>query len=197
MNLFDRMGKIAIFLKENIFSLPETENLGNCIVAGGSIVRMLEGQEYDPETDIDLFVNPRSIRGSNYFNTQDDKFYKDLFKKYEVIKESKRAIMFQLENCKVHIIRYPLYSTPQELFESFDYTICCAGVDNFGNYIFHPRFFHDLNNKLLRCNGHFSRGEGLSSVERLYKYMKRGYRPVSPAKIFVNLKKIASLHDLY
>ena len=101
----------------------------------------------------------------------------------------------KLKNLKAKVIReYPLGTkmfyrgmkydliylkpTPEECFEDFDYTVCCAAIDKDQKFYSHPDFFDHLEKRELHYLGK-SQSKGAShpinKARRLQKYIKKGY----------------------
>lgn len=131
-----------------------------CWIAGGAI------RDYFSfgyvKSDIDLFFPDRHnlCLALIFFRKNGAKF---IFKNSKVISVLYRKKKFDL--VKV------LFETPLNTIQSFDFTVCCAAVDDKDVY-HHQTFFIDLAKKALVIN---SLPFPLSTMQRMQRYIKRGY----------------------
>lgn len=79
-----------------------------------------------------------------------------------------------LDNARIQLIKKKFYPDFNSLFDDFDFTICQFGYLN-GKFLVSDKAIEDNDRKILRFNN-----EGLGNVttmNRLYKYMCRGFTP--------------------
>jgi tRNA nucleotidyltransferase/poly(A) polymerase len=82
-----------------------------------------------------------------------------------------RIANFYIQKRKIQLIQSHFFDSPEESIKSFDFTVCCAAVDRNQVYT-HETFFIDLSRRRLVIN---ALPYPLSTLERLQKYIKRGY----------------------
>lgn len=68
-----------------------------------------------------------------------------------------------------------LSKTPDHLFHNFfDYSVCCAAVDNRGNFFHHEDYFKHCEKKELHYIENCPK-QDVVKIKRLKKYLKRGF----------------------
>ncbi|MFZ5955799.1 MAG: hypothetical protein ACOYT4_05220 [Nanoarchaeota archaeon] len=72
---------------------------------------------------------------------------------------------------KIQLVSAHYFSSPEETIEKFDFTVVCCAVDK-ENVSHHETFFMDLAKRRLVIN---SLPYPLSTLQRLQKYIKKGY----------------------
>lgn len=149
--------------------LDDSKYLKNCFLAGGAILSSITKQDLK---DYDIY--PKNING--------------LFEAIDygtsngtIVNLTNQAISFKLNNVKndkgeriVMQVIVGNYKTAQDIFNSFDFTVCMAAFDfETEEYTFHPDFWPDVASRVIRFN------EGtkypLNSLLRIKKYMAKGY----------------------
>ena len=87
--------------------------------------------------------------------------------------DSNLSHTFQLGHITIQLIHRQFFETPQDCVDSFDYSICGAGVTR-TRFVSCPMFWGDYNNRILRLQ---NRTAPMSTLTRLVKYAKRGFVP--------------------
>lgn len=161
-------------MKENelLPAKPININLKGCFIAGGSILSIVT------ETDINDFdIYPKS-------QLDFENILMDLLEKEDcyIINISEKAVTLKSKKHKDYlnneytfqVMFFNYYNTPEEIFHSFDFTVCMAAFD-FDNleYHFHSNFYQDIASKTLRYNENAL--FPLSSLLRVKKYSEKGY----------------------
>ena len=141
------------------------QKFGYCWIAGGAIADFfLDKKPYD----IDVYFPSEKARN----------------KAINVLKNLKAKVIWEYPlGTKVLYrgMRYDLMylkPTPEECFEEFDYTVCCAAIDNKEKFFSHPDFFDHLEKKELHyLAGAQAKGANhpINKAKRLQKYLKKGY----------------------
>lgn len=132
-----------------------------CWVAGGAL-RDYFAVGY-PKSDIDVF-----FPSEEQYNLADAKLAID---GYKCILDNESGKMYKIKKRLIHIVKSHFFDSPQHTIDSFDFTVCCAAVDN--DAIFHHEsFFMDLARRRLVIN---ALPFPLSTLQRLQKYIKKGY----------------------
>jgi hypothetical protein len=99
-----------------------------------------------------------------------------------VLNITDKAITFKINDVKdedgnraiVQVMRFDEFSSPERIFDFFDFTVCMAAYDCDGSsWHFHEDFFTDVASKTLRFNPRTK--YPLASLIRLGKYRKKGY----------------------
>ena len=95
---------------------------------------------------------------------------------------SQRTIMLRSEDQDVQFIAFKYFESPEDIFESFDYTVCmgayCCGT---GEFILHDDFM--LHNSERRLKFHSGTDFPMMSLMRVDKYKSKGYS-ISKSELF-------------
>lgn len=142
---------------------------GRWWIAGGAVRDMYaEGR---PGKDIDVFVPDDAemqavIHGLTHLPAFDGK----------LLRESKTVADYKTKVGTVQVVKNH-FPTPEATLEQFDFTICCAAVVREGEkdwrLVVHDTFWIDLACRRLVVN---ALPYPLSSLERIQKFVRRGYR---------------------
>lgn len=130
-------------------------------IAGGSVRRVLSSSKESHDYDF-FFRNEEQLK----------KTVSQI--KGELVKENKFNTLY---NCgdKVQLIIHNFFDSPEELIESFDFTICQFAFD--GKNLYHGVFsLWDLGRKRLAIN---KITYATSTVRRLLKYCSQGFTACS------------------
>jgi hypothetical protein len=144
----------------------ELEKLGlskeNYCISGGALRDYLLEERVK---DIDVFVASKEAEDSIIEKLRGIREVKVLSETPQIFNITYKKRWFQIIKNKY----YNLSNT--SLIDSFDYTICCAMLTH-NEFKCHPRFFEDTLTKRLVIN---RLDFPLSSLQRLQKYIKKGY----------------------
>lgn len=150
------------YFKQLIFNLFPDDL--DCWIAGGSIADFLKQRYINGDIDI-WFRNQEDYdRAYDIFRTN-----AELTFSYD----SNFSHTFQLRDITIQLIHRKFFETPQDCVNSFDYSICGAGVTR-TQFVSCPMFWKDFTNQVLRLQ---NRTAPMSTLTRLAKYVKRGYVP--------------------
>ncbi len=84
---------------------------------------------------------------------------------------------------KVQLIRKKFYSSLEEIFNDFDFSICKVATDGQGTFIFDDLALEDLAHKRLRCTKYAANG----FITRFIKYNIYGYKmPAEEINSYLN-----------
>lgn len=137
----------------------------NIVAAGGYVRARVAGEK---PSDIDLFVTSPEIAKvlSKEFAGQGKLF------------ETDNAYTIQGKGLCVQFIHRWCYSEPQQLLDSFDFTIACAAFwwDGEWKSLCDDRFYPDLAGKRLRYRSPNRNEDAGGSLLRVLKFYQRGYR---------------------
>lgn len=154
---------LKYFLEKTVWELLKAENLDvtKYSVAGGAVRDYLTG---DKIKDIDIFCQDQAA---------EEALLKFLREKHKLLNENNLLGNFIVNERWFQVIKgkYGDMST-DDLIRSFDFTICGAMVQGNGEVRFLPTFFQDCLAKHLRIN---TINFPLSTLERMQKYIKKGY----------------------
>jgi len=143
-------------------------------IAGGAIHSAITGSRVN---DYDLFSNnPMAVSDAIEVAGFSSTFKTEHFANYYI------------EGRKVQVIYRYQPTSPQELFDTFDFTIVCGAYDGKTFYC-HDRFWQDIAARRLVVNGVLF---PLRIMERMVKYAKKGYTPC-PVGLLAIAKAIHSL----
>lgn len=146
----------------NWLILDEFQDI-KCWIAGGAVRDYFSYGK--PKSDIDIF-----FPNQEEFDKADSKLFSNIENK--LLKSSENAKLFKHKHGLIHIIQKHFYETPNDIINSFDFTVCCAAIGKDCGLIYHETFFIDLARRKLVIN---SLPFPLSSLQRLQKYIKKGF----------------------
>lgn len=152
--------KVVFFFQKQILEkIPEDIRVNVC-VAGGAVRDKLLGVEIK---DYDLFVSSKEV---------EDKlmaFFKKDGKEGNV---NAQTANYTYEGKWVQIVRGKYFNMEtSETIDNFDFVHCCAMVTTTGIKV-HPEFYRSIATKHIMVNKLLF---PLSSLERLQKYVQKGY----------------------
>ena len=134
-----------------------------CWIAGGAVYDYFNDNK---PNDIDIFFK----------NQKDVEKAISLLKKKRFRVTAYRNVGAQLESKTG--IKYDLLflgKTPEHLFYNFfDYSVCCAAVDNRGNFFYHEDYFKHCENKELHYIENCPK-QDIVKIKRLKKHLKKGF----------------------
>lgn len=132
-------------------------------LAGGAVRDFFSQQPTD--SDIDVFFNDVEgfARAESTMNQADG--VKKLY-------EHPAMVAYKWRGKVVQLIRQHFFASPVETIAAFDFTVCCCAVDLNEVYV-HEHFFDDLAGRRLAIN---KLPFPLSTLERLQKYVSKGFR---------------------
>lgn len=139
-----------------------------CFVAGGAIASLYNGL---PINDIDI-----------YFRSEKHliKFLYEVFEDGDwVINHTKKATLVISEGVEIQMIHFRYFETAQDIFDTFDYTVCMGAYD-FKNdeFVFHDDFMKHNSQRILKFNKNTA--FPLISLLRVQKYKEKGYSISKP-----------------
>lgn len=204
MNTQKELNKIKKLLGTEAVSALKASK---AILAGGALTSVFTGKEIN---DFDIyFRNFESLDLflKNVYNKElligEDEEYADM-SPYSLIcvNSTNRSVLFSSggENpTKIQLIHFGFYEEPEDIFESFDFTVNMAALDFADDsFVFHEDFFKDLAGRRLVINT--KTNYPLITMLRLGKYQDRGYCPskkeVLKLGLAVNNLKINSWEEL-
>ncbi len=153
-------------LPKNLTSIMKEEQWKGNIFLGGGYLRAIVAQE--TVNDIDLFVKSEKDAELLAFKLAKDK--NDIFKT-----DNAYTVKGKMP---IQIIHRWLFEKPEDVSNSFDFTICCAVMFFDGKFdsFCDERFYTDLASKRLVYRNPIRNEDAGGSMLRVLKYYQRGYR---------------------
>lgn len=151
------------------------------ILAGGAINSLFTNSEIN---DLDL-----------YFKSKEDlfKFVHEMYNNisYMECHITDKSLTFNINNVLIQCIYFEYFDNIQDLFNSFDFTICMGAFDfKSNNFIFNKSFFKDNASRKIVINN--TTAFPIVSGIRLEKYFNKGYTIdyKEMLKLFLNISKL-------
>jgi hypothetical protein len=137
------------------------------LLAGGAITSIFSGSKIN---DFDLyFENEKMLTPVKNYLDNKNNGYKKVFSSSSASTYEAGGRFFQLVHKKELLL-----STPEALFNKFDFTICMGSFKfSEGEFYLHQDFLYDLARKNLNFNKNAL--NPVASLWRLQKYIQRGY----------------------
>jgi len=154
----------------------------NAIIAGGAIRSLICNEEIK---DVDT-----------YFRSSEDlmSFMRDgrIESNTHIKTVTKRSLTFGKDKIVYQLIFFSYYSSPEEIFKDYDFTVCMGAYDfKINDFVFHEDFFADNATKKISINK--GTKYPLISMFRLFKYKQKGYE--FPQKQLLELAKAINKFD--
>lgn len=145
--------------------IPVQPNFSGPWLGGGAIRRTISDQE--PDSDFDFFFKDEAQLKTSIDKMIDDGWHQS--------KETDHHVEFHKKigdnNRKVQFIRFKYYSNPEEVIDSFDFTICQFVYDGISLYCSDTALW-DLARKRLVIN---KVTYAVSTLRRIIKYTNQGF----------------------
>lgn len=155
------------FQKRKLYSylgkgLVETFKNGNVIIAGGCINSIFNNKDIN---DIDV-----------YFRNDDDLIgvVAEVYDSNWILAHTKKATLFKKGDKLVQLIHFKRFNTPQDIFDTFDFTVCMGAFDfKTEEFVLHNNFLLDNTQRILNFNS--ATDYPIMSMLRVDKYKNKGY----------------------
>lgn len=165
--LYNLLGKtlIDVFKKHEVF------------IAGGTITSLFSNREVN---DIDLyFRNERSL--INFV----EEIYED--SNDWVNSLTSKALLVRINDLEVQMIHFKYFETAEDIFNTFDYTVCMGAFDfSTEEFVLHNDFMKHNSQRILKFNKNTA--FPIVSLLRVQKYKEKGYNISKPEFLRVALK---------
>ena len=143
-----------------------------CWIAGGAILSIFTGEEVN---DVDVFFRSKedvfnviNSRSANWYFTKWSATTTDIIRK---------PVQFVFKNT---------FSSADEIFKTFDFSVCCAAYDcATEEFVFGDTFFEDVMSRTIHFNHHTD--GAIMTLPRIVKYQERGYSFPKPELMKVGL----------
>lgn len=171
MNYRFEKNKLYAYLGEDLVkSLKKYE----AIIAGGTITSLFNNKEIN---DIDLYFRS---------DEQACSFLEDHWGAAWVSTHTKKATLFVENGLKIQMIHFKFFDRPEDIFNTFDYTVCMGAFDfKTEEFILHDDFLKHNSQRILKFNSNTA--FPIVSLLRVQKYTARGYTISKPEFIRVVL----------
>jgi hypothetical protein len=149
---------------------------GKVFIGGGYLRAVIAKEDLN---DIDLFVQSKEDGAmlSGLLAVDKDAIYK-----------TENAYTLKIGHDVIQIIHRWVFKTPEEISNSFDFTVCCAVIFTDGaqwDSYCDDEFYPDLAAKRLTYRNPIREEEAGGSALRILKYYQRGYR--APLKTYADV----------
>lgn len=165
--------KLLNSINEDILKLLKNEQ---CIIAGGSITSLFTRNEIN---DIDIyFRNKESLINA----------LKEIKEQATIMAFTDKATMFVKDRSEYayQFIHFKFFDNPQEIFDTFDFTVCMGAYDfKTEEFIFHSSFLAHNSQRLLKVNE--KTAYPIVTSLRVQKYLDKGYTISKPELIKIML----------
>lgn len=143
-----------------------------CWIAGGAILSIFTGEEVN---DVDVFFRSKedvfnviNARSGNWYFTKWSATTTDIIRK------------------PVQLVYKNTFSSVEEIFKTFDFSVCCAAYDcETEEFVFGDTFFEDVMSRTIHFNHHTD--GAIMTLPRIVKYQERGYSFPKPELMKVGL----------
>ena len=165
--------KLLNSLNEDILELLKNEQ---CIIAGGSITSLFTRNEIN---DIDIYFRSKE----SLINA-----LKEIKGQSTIMAFTDKATMFVKDSSEYayQFIHFKFFDNPQEIFDTFDFTVCMGAYDfKAEDFIFHPSFLTHNSQRLLKVND--KTAYPIMTALRVQKYLDKGYTISKPEFIKIML----------
>lgn len=170
----NEMKKLKGMLSEQVYNLLK-EN--KAVIAGGAITSLFSNKEIN---DLDVYL-PSQRAVVNVLASalgEEEYTYNEVLDSHQLIftNMTKKSMLFVDKDTQVpvQLITFQFFDKPEEIFETFDFTVCMgAFVLETEEFVFHPEFFKHVAQRYLKYNP--KTAFPLISSLRVDKYKQKGY----------------------
>ena len=151
--------KLQNYLGEALYNALKTYNV---IIAGGTITSLFTNSDIN---DIDIYFRSKSDLSNFLLEEMNGKW---------VIAKTDKAFLFKYEKIKVQAIYFKYFDNADEIFNTFDFTVCMGAYDfAIEDFVLHREFLKHNAQRILRFNQNTA--YPIVSALRVDKYKKKGY----------------------
>lgn len=144
-------------------------------IAGGTITSLFCNREIN---DIDI-----------YFQDEETaiEFLADIWEDQKwIVAHTKKATLMLYDDVEIQMIHFDYFKTPEDIFNTFDYTVCMGCFDfETEEFVLHPDFLKHNSQRILKFNS--KTAFPIVSLLRVQKYEEKGYKISKPEFIRVVL----------
>lgn len=173
--LFEKK-KLKKYLGDKLYDVLKAYKV---IVAGGTITSLFTNRDIN---DIDIYFKSKENLGDFLRSEMEGKW---------VIAHTDKAFLFKYNKIEIQAIYFKYFDNPQEIFKTFDFTVCMGAYDfETEQFVLHKDFVKHNSQRILK----FNQGTAypIVSALRIDKYKKKGYTISKPEFIRVMLTILKS-----
>lgn len=151
--------KLQSYLGETLYNALKSYNV---IIAGGTITSLFTNKEIN---DIDIYFRSKLDLSNFLLEEMNGKW---------VIAKTDKAFLFKYNKIKVQAIYFKYFDNVDEIFNTFDFTVCMGAYDfTVEDFILHKDFLKHNSQRILKFNQNTA--YPIVSALRVDKYKKKGY----------------------
>lgn len=159
--------------------------LNSAIVAGGSITSIFSNRDIN---DIDVYFHSKKDVANFMQEVMDENAW--------IVSHTNKATLFKYRNVEVQIIHFDVFETIDDLFNTFDFTVCMGAFDfNKENFVLHEDFLKHNSQRILKFNQNTA--FPIISALRVRKYEGKGYTISKPEFLRIILTCLSLNIDSY
>lgn len=148
-----------------------------CFIAGGAITSLFTGTQIN---DLDI-----------YFRNEESciKFVEDSWEDRDdwINMLTKKSILMRLDNKLIQVIHFNFFKNAQEIFDSFDFTVCMGAFDfETEQFILHNEFLKHNSQRIIKFNKNTA--FPIVSLLRVHKYNNKSYTISKPEFLRIAMK---------
>lgn len=140
----------------------------NCFIAGGTITSLFCNRDIN---DIDVyFRSKKDLAEFMYDNVEYGKW---------ILAKTNKALLVKYNNIEVQLIWFDTFETADDIFKTFDFTVCMGAFDfKTEEFVLHKDFLQHNAQRILKYNSNTS--YPIVSSLRVDKYREKGYTISKP-----------------
>jgi hypothetical protein len=151
--------KIKDYLGDTLY---RTLKKYNCIIAGGFIGSIFTNRSIN---DVDIYFRTKEDLTNLLLDEMAGKF---------VLSATQKAILIKYNNIEIQFIHFKYYKDAEEIFKTFDFTVCMGAYDfKTEEFILHKDFLKHNSQRILMYNARTA--FPIISALRIDKYKNKGY----------------------
>ncbi|MBU7315951.1 hypothetical protein [Paenibacillus oleatilyticus] len=148
-----------------------------CFIAGGAITSLFTGTKIN---DLDI-----------YFRNEDlcVKFVEDSWEDRDdwINMLTKKSILMRVEDKEIQVIHFNFFESAQEIFDSFDFTVCMGAFDfETEQFTLHEEFLKHNSQRIIKFNKNTA--FPVVSLLRVHKYNNKSYTISKPEFLRIAMK---------
>ncbi|GMX64613.1 hypothetical protein Elgi_38820 [Paenibacillus elgii] len=148
-----------------------------CFIAGGTITSLFTGTQIN---DLDI-----------YFRNEESciKFVEDTWEDRDdwINMLTKKSILMRMDSKLIQVIHFNFFKSAQEIFDSFDFTVCMGAFDfETEQFILHDEFLKHNSQRIIKFNKNTT--FPIVSLLRVHKYNNKSYTISKPEFLRIAMK---------
>ncbi|MGL5329972.1 MAG: hypothetical protein ACRDD7_11935 [Peptostreptococcaceae bacterium] len=157
----------------------------NCFIAGGTITSLFCNRDIN---DIDVyFRSKKDLAEFMYDNIEYGKW---------ILAKTNKALLVKYKDIEVQLVWFDTFETAEEIFDTFDYTVCMGAFDfKTEEFILHKDFLQHNSQRILKYNS--KTAYPIVSALRVDKYKEKGYTISKPEYMRVIMSCMVLNVDTY